>query len=114
MADPKSFHLSSEIHAYLLDHDGTLLCCDVSHERTAIARRDWERAGVDAKSTLRIGPASPSSPVSRGARTRARDRPCRPRPCRRRREPGLATEPALGVGRDERDGARHSTDPTPT
>ena len=111
MAEPKSFHLSSEIHAYLLDHsspvdgiqqdliaetqslggisimqiapeqgtfmtmltrlvrardaveigtftgysslaiarglpdDGTLLCCDVSDEWTAMARRYWDRAG---------------------------------------------------------------------
>jgi caffeoyl-CoA O-methyltransferase len=125
MAEPKSFHLSSEIHQYLLAHstaideiqadliaetaeatggfagmqispeqgvfmtvltraigarqavevgtftgysalamarglppDGHLLCCDVSEEWTAIARRYWERAGVADRITLRIGPAA--------------------------------------------------------
>lgn len=124
MAEPKSFHLSSEIHAYLMDHtspvddvqrdliaetqglggisimqispeqgvfmtmltrlvgardaveigtftgysslaiarglpaDGTLLCCDVSDEWTAMARRYWVRAGVTDKITLEIGPAA--------------------------------------------------------
>jgi caffeoyl-CoA O-methyltransferase len=124
MPDPKSFHLSPEIHAYLLDHsspvdqiqrdliaetaalggisvmaispeqglfmtmftrlvaardaveigtftgssslaiarglpdDGTLLCCDVSDEWTAVARRYWVQAGVEARITLQIGPAA--------------------------------------------------------
>lgn len=124
MPDPKSFHLSPEIHAYVLDHsspideihqdliaetaelggismmqispeqslfmtmltrligarnaveigtftgtsslaiarglpeDGTLLCCDISNEWTAIAQRYWVRAGVEAKITLKIGPAA--------------------------------------------------------
>jgi caffeoyl-CoA O-methyltransferase len=40
----------------LLD-DGTLLCCDVNEEWTAIARKYWERAGVDDKIELRIAPA---------------------------------------------------------
>ena len=124
MSDPKSFHLSGAIHAYLLDHstpvddiqreliaetealggisrmqispeqgqfmtmfirligardaveigtftgysslaisrglpdEGTLLCCDVSDDWTAVARRYWEQAGVAAKITLEIGPAA--------------------------------------------------------
>jgi caffeoyl-CoA O-methyltransferase len=37
--------------------DGTLLCCDVSEEWTAIARKYWERAGVDGKIELRIAAA---------------------------------------------------------
>ncbi|KOX24149.1 SAM-dependent methyltransferase [Nocardiopsis sp. NRRL B-16309] len=37
--------------------DGTLLACDVSDEWTSVARRYWQRAGVDHKITLRIGPA---------------------------------------------------------
>jgi caffeoyl-CoA O-methyltransferase len=37
--------------------DGTLLCCDVSEEWTAIARRAWERAGVTDRIELRLGPA---------------------------------------------------------
>jgi caffeoyl-CoA O-methyltransferase len=40
-----------------LPEDGTLLCCDVSEEWTAIARKYWERAGLDAKIELRIAPA---------------------------------------------------------
>jgi caffeoyl-CoA O-methyltransferase len=40
-----------------LPDDGQLLCCDVSEEWTAIARRAWERAGVADRVDLRIGPA---------------------------------------------------------
>src|SRR3982074_3639874 len=40
-----------------LPDDGALLCCDVSEEWTAIARKYWERAGVDGKIELRIAPA---------------------------------------------------------
>src|SRR5215211_3753797 len=40
-----------------LPDDGTLLCCDVNEEWTAIARKYWERAGVDDKIELRIAPA---------------------------------------------------------
>ena len=36
---------------------GTLLCCDVSEEWTAIGRRAWERAGVADRIDLRIAPA---------------------------------------------------------
>lgn len=36
---------------------GTLLCCDVSEEWTAIARDAWKQAGVDDKITLRLAPA---------------------------------------------------------
>ena len=37
--------------------DGTLLCCDVSEEWTAMARKAWERAGVAERIELRIAPA---------------------------------------------------------
>ena len=37
---------------------GRLLCCDVSEEWTAIARKHWEAAGVDDRIELRIGPAA--------------------------------------------------------
>src|SRR5262245_32998636 len=37
--------------------DGQLLCCDVSEEWTAIARRYFTRAGLTDRITLRIGPA---------------------------------------------------------
>jgi caffeoyl-CoA O-methyltransferase len=41
-----------------LPDDGTLLCCDVNEEWTAIARKYWERAGVDDRIELRIAPAT--------------------------------------------------------
>jgi caffeoyl-CoA O-methyltransferase len=41
-----------------LPADGRLLCCDVSEEWTAIARRAWEQAGVADRIELRIGPAA--------------------------------------------------------
>ena len=40
-----------------LPDDGTLLCCDVNEEWTAIARKYWERAGIDGKIELRLAPA---------------------------------------------------------
>src|SRR4051812_9471284 len=40
-----------------LPEDGRLVCCDVSEEWTAIARRYWERAGVAERIELRIAPA---------------------------------------------------------
>ena len=43
--------------ARALPPDGRLLCCDVSEEWTAIARRYWEQAGVAEKITLKIAPA---------------------------------------------------------
>lgn len=36
---------------------GRLVCCDVSEEWTAIARRHWEAAGLSKRIDLRIGPA---------------------------------------------------------
>jgi caffeoyl-CoA O-methyltransferase len=36
---------------------GKLLCCDVSEEWTAIARKYWSKAGVDDRIELRIAPA---------------------------------------------------------
>ena len=43
--------------ARALPSDGRLLCCDVSEEWTAIARRYWAKAGVAEKITLKIAPA---------------------------------------------------------
>jgi caffeoyl-CoA O-methyltransferase len=40
-----------------LQPGGRLLCCDVSEQYTAIARRAWERAGLADRIELRIGPA---------------------------------------------------------
>jgi caffeoyl-CoA O-methyltransferase len=48
---------SSICIARALPADGTLLCCDFSDPYTQIARRYWERAGVTAKITLRVGEA---------------------------------------------------------
>ena len=44
--------------ARALPDDGRLLCCDVSEEWTAIARRYWQRAGVANKITLKLAPAA--------------------------------------------------------
>jgi caffeoyl-CoA O-methyltransferase len=41
-----------------LPDDGHLLCCDVSEEWTAIARRAWAEAGVDGKIELKLAPAA--------------------------------------------------------
>jgi caffeoyl-CoA O-methyltransferase len=40
-----------------LGDDGRLICCDVSEEWTAIARRAWKAAGVAPRIDLRIAPA---------------------------------------------------------
>lgn len=40
-----------------LADDGHLLCCDVSEDYTAVARRYWERAGLADRIELRIAPA---------------------------------------------------------
>lgn len=41
-----------------LGPEGRLLCCDVSEDWTAIARRFWTQAGVADRIELRIGPAA--------------------------------------------------------
>jgi caffeoyl-CoA O-methyltransferase len=52
-----------------LPADGRLLCCDVSEEWTAIARRYWQKAGLADRIELRLGPAAetlaalPAEPV---------------------------------------------------
>jgi caffeoyl-CoA O-methyltransferase len=43
--------------ARALGPGGRLLCCDVSEEWTAIARRYWNRAGVADRIDLRLAPA---------------------------------------------------------
>jgi caffeoyl-CoA O-methyltransferase len=40
-----------------LSADGRLVCCDISEEWTAIARRYWAQAGVAEKIDLRLGSA---------------------------------------------------------
>lgn len=48
---------SSLAVALALPADGTIVALDVSEEWTAIARRHWEKAGVEKKIDLRLGPA---------------------------------------------------------
>ncbi|MDG4767868.1 O-methyltransferase [Solwaraspora sp. WMMD406] len=43
-----------------LGPDGQLVCLDVSETFTSVARRYWERAGVQDRIDLRIGPAAES------------------------------------------------------
>jgi caffeoyl-CoA O-methyltransferase len=43
--------------ARALPQDGNLLCCDVSQEWTAIARRYFEKAGLSDRITLKLAPA---------------------------------------------------------
>jgi caffeoyl-CoA O-methyltransferase len=40
-----------------LQPGGRLLCCDVSEEFTAVARRAWDRAGVAERIELKVAPA---------------------------------------------------------
>jgi predicted O-methyltransferase YrrM len=48
---------SSLAVALALPDDGRIVCCDVSDEYTAVARRYWAEAGVSDKVDLRLGPA---------------------------------------------------------
>lgn len=43
--------------AAALPADGNIICCDVSEEYTAVARKYWAKAGLAEKIDLRIGPA---------------------------------------------------------
>jgi len=48
---------SSLIVALAMPPDGTIVCCDVSEEWTAVARRYWAQAGVADRVDLRLAPA---------------------------------------------------------
>jgi caffeoyl-CoA O-methyltransferase len=52
--------------ALALPADGRIVCCDVSEEWTAIARRHWKMAGVDGKISLRLAPALETLKTLRG------------------------------------------------
>jgi len=43
--------------ALAMPEGGRILCCDISDEWTAIARRYWKEAGVENKIELRLAPA---------------------------------------------------------
>ena len=43
--------------ALALPKDGSIVCCDVSEEWTAVGKPFWKKAGVAKKIDLRIGPA---------------------------------------------------------
>jgi predicted O-methyltransferase YrrM len=44
--------------AMVLPRDGRVVCCDVSEEYTAVARRYWNKAGVADKIDLYLAPAT--------------------------------------------------------
>ena len=48
---------SSLVVAMAMPSDGTIVCCDISEEWTAIARRYWAEAGVADRVDLRLAPA---------------------------------------------------------
>ena len=48
---------SSLAMALALPDDGRVVACDVSEEYTSVARRYWQKAGVEKKMDLRLGPA---------------------------------------------------------
>ncbi len=48
---------SSTCVALGLPEDGEIVACDVSAEYTSVARRYWQRAGVESRISLRLGPA---------------------------------------------------------
>jgi caffeoyl-CoA O-methyltransferase len=52
--------------ALALPRDGKIVCCDVSEEWTSIGRRYWNKAGVERRIDLRIGPALETLAALRG------------------------------------------------
>jgi caffeoyl-CoA O-methyltransferase len=52
--------------ALALPPGGRIVCCDVSEEWTAIARRHWKMAGVAGKISLRLAPALETLKTLRG------------------------------------------------
>ena len=50
---------------------GRIVCCDISEEYTAVARRYWKEAGVEDRIDLRLGPATETLGRLLGRRARA-------------------------------------------
>ena len=48
---------SSLAMALAMPDDGRVVACDVSEEYTSVAKRYWQKAGVEKKMDLRLGPA---------------------------------------------------------
>jgi predicted O-methyltransferase YrrM len=48
---------SSLAMALALPDDGRVVACDVSEDYTSVAKRYWQKAGVEKKMDLRLGPA---------------------------------------------------------
>lgn len=48
---------SALVVALALPHDGEVVTCDISEESTSIAKRFWQKAGVQHKIHLRLAPA---------------------------------------------------------
>jgi predicted O-methyltransferase YrrM len=48
---------SSLVVTLAMPPDGTIVCCDISEEWTAVARRYWAEAGVADRVDLRLAPA---------------------------------------------------------
>jgi predicted O-methyltransferase YrrM len=53
--------------ALALPADGRIVCCDISEEWTAVARRFWKKAGVEHKIDLRLAPALQTLATLQGA-----------------------------------------------
>lgn len=51
---------SSTAMALALPETGRIVCCDIDHDFTAIAKRYWDEAGIADKVDLRLGPATDS------------------------------------------------------
>ena len=97
---------SSLIVALAMPPDGTIVCCDVSEEWTAVARRYWAEAGVADRVDLRLAPALETLDAAARGRRRGHVR------LRVRRRPQGRTTPTTTSGSSgcsDRAGSRPTT-----